>query len=144
MRRRTKHLTAGVAPPPPGQSPYGPAGRTTRAAMRVAVLGAGAVLGLLGCATPAEEPEAPREAVAPVDPGWPMREVDTGLDVELAEPFVRLVDLSRLRIGMTKAEVLALFPDPYEIRLRQGDEFWQYGFAELIFRDGRLRDWFDL
>lgn len=96
---------------------------------------------ILSCATPPEEPETP---AAPVDPGWPMRQIDTEIDVELAEPFVRLVDLSRLRIGMTKAEVLALFPDPHEIRLRQGDEFWQYGFAELIFRDGRLRDWFDL
>ncbi len=96
---------------------------------------------VLACATPPEEPETP---AAPVDPGWPMRQIDAEFNVELAEPFVRLVDLSRLRIGMTKAEVLALFPDPYEIRLRQGDEFWQYGFAELIFRDGRLRDWFDL
>jgi hypothetical protein len=92
---------------------------------------------------------APDAAVAPaqpqpVDPGWQMRTVDTTIDVELPEPFIRLVDLARLRVGMTKAEVLAIFPDPYEIQLRRGDEFWQYGFAELIFRDGLLRDWFDL
>ena len=45
---------------------------------------------------------------------------------------------------MTKQEVLAIFPDPSEIELRAGDELWQYGFAELIFRGNALRDWFDI
>ncbi len=116
---------------------------------RCAVLAVTAALaiGLLAaCETPpqpmapaAQTPEPPA-----VDPGWEIREVDTSIDVELPEPFVKLVDLARLRVGMTKEEVLAIFPDPSEIELRRGDEFWQYGFAELIFRDGLLRDWFNL
>ena len=79
-----------------------------------------------------------------VDPGWEVRFTDTSIEVELHEPFVKLVDLARLRIGMTKAEVLAIFPDPFQIELRGTDELWQYGFAELIFRGNRLRDWFNL
>jgi hypothetical protein len=96
-----------------------------------------------GCKS-APEPEPPPAAEAPVDPGWVMRTVDTSMSPELPEPFVKLVDLARLRIGMTKAEVLAIFPDPYEIALRGNDDVWQYGFAELIFRNDRLMDWFDI
>ncbi len=127
------------------QTPHQAPRASTRRAIRRAVIAVCVVLvSASGCATP-QKPVAQAQAPAPpVDPGWPMRAVETGFDVELAEPFVRLVDLSRLRVGMTKAEVRALFPDPQEIELRQGDEFWQYGFAELIFRDGRLRDWFNL
>ena len=99
-----------------------------------------AVLG--GCRSAPPEPVP--EAEAPVDPGWPARTVDTSISVQLPEPFIKLVDLARLRIGMTKTEVLAIFPDPYEIALRGNDDVWQYGFAELIFRDDRLRDWFDI
>ena len=104
------------------------------------------LLVLGSCAAPPEPEPAQEPAPEPpaVDPGWRMRSVDTSIEVELPEPFVKLVDLARLRVGMTKAEVLAIFPDPYEIELRQGDEFWQYRFAELIFRNGRLRDWFNL
>jgi len=36
-----------------------------------------------------------------------------------------------------------MFPDPEEIKLQRDDELWHYGFAELIFRDDRLWDWFD-
>lgn len=109
------------------------------------MLGVGLLLVVLaGCAGTPEPREAPGTVETEVDPGWRMRTADTSMDVELPEPFIRLVDLARLRVGMTKAEVLAIFPDPHEIELRRGDEFWQYGFAELIFRDGRLRDWFDL
>ena len=86
--------------------------------------------------------EAPADL--PPDAGWAARAVDTSIIVELPEPFIKLVDLDRLRIGMTKQEVLAIFPDPYEIGLRGSDELWQYGFAELIFRGDRLRDWFDI
>jgi len=100
------------------------------------------VLAFASCRTPPDEPN-PAVPVPP-DPGWEVRKIDTSLEVELPEPFVRLVDLGRLRIGMTKAEVLAIFPDPYEIRLRGADELWQYGFAELIFGGNRLRDWFDI
>lgn len=80
----------------------------------------------------------------PVDPGWEVRFTDTSIEVELHEPFIKLVDLARLRVGMTKTEVLAIFPDPIQIELRGTDELWQYGFAELIFRGNRLRDWFNL
>ena len=115
----------------------------------LARLAGGALLAgmvLLACETPPEEPAAAAVDTTPppVDPGWRMREVDTSVEVELPEPFVKLVDLDRLRVGMTKEEVLAIFPGPNQIQLRRGEEFWQYGFAELIFRDGRLRDWFNL
>lgn len=62
---------------------------------------------------------------------------------QLAEPFVKLVDLARLRVGMTKDEVRAIFPNPLEVDLKSNDEIWFYGFAELIFRDDYLRDWFN-
>ncbi|MFW5884352.1 MAG: hypothetical protein ACOCVW_02620 [bacterium] len=118
--------------------------RTIRGAGRPFAAVALAIGLLAACETPPEPTPPAGQTPQPVDPGWRMREVDTSIDVELPEPFVKLVDLARLRVGMTKAEVLAIFPDPYEIELRRGDEFWQYGFAELIFRDGILRDWFNL
>ncbi|TVQ24665.1 MAG: hypothetical protein EA382_08315, partial [Spirochaetaceae bacterium] len=52
---------------------------------------------IAGCAT---SPDAPVVDAGP-DPGWEMRVADTKIDVELPEPFVRLVDLGRLRVGMT-------------------------------------------
>lgn len=120
-----------------------------RSLLRLAGAAVLAGMALLACETPPESPEEPAAAAVdttppPVDPGWRMREVDTSLEVELPEPFVKLVDLDRLRVGMTTEEVLAIFPGPNQIQLRRGEEFWQYGFAELIFRDGRLRDWFNL
>lgn len=64
---------------------------------------------------------------------------------EPPEPFIRLVDLARLRIGMTKEEVLAIFPDPRAINVSvRGLEVWEYGFAQLHFRGGILANWFDL
>jgi hypothetical protein len=60
-------------------------------------------------------------------------------------PFVKLVDLRRLRVGMTMEEVLAIFPGPEETRLRAQDTVvWRYRFAELYFRDERLYNWFNL
>ena len=108
--------------------------RTTRAVAMIVV-----ALLIAGCAT---SPDAPGVHAGP-DPGWEMRVADTEIDVELPEPFVRLVDLGRLRVGMTKQEVLALFPDPVSTRLRGTDELWDYRFAELIFRGNYLRDWFN-
>jgi hypothetical protein len=91
-----------------------------------------------GCRTePAVVPDS-------VDPGWEQRIADNSVEVELIEPFVKLVDLSLLRIGMTKEEVRAVFPDPFEVDLRADDEIWYYGFAELLFRGNYLRDWFNL
>ena len=97
---------------------------------------------LAGCRTPAA-PQAQAPVDPPPDAGWEQRYADRSIDVELPEPFVRLVDLGRLRVGMTKAEVLAIFPDPEEYKLQGTDEFWQYPYAQLIFRNGRLRDWFN-
>ena len=114
---------------------------------RLAVLAAVIALTASACATcPCDnEPVDPAAPVVDdaVDPGWEYRFVDQSIDAEFPEPFVRLVDLSRLRIGMTKAEVLAIFPDPDRIALRQGDDVWQYGFAELLFRNDLLRAWFE-
>jgi len=63
----------------------------------------------------------------------------------LPEPFVRLVDLTRLHIGMTRAEVLAVFPDPVQIKIpSRAREVWNYSFAQLLFKNGRLEDWFNL
>ena len=103
---------------------------------------------IASCRTTPDEP-ALRPAIElaidlPPAPGWAARGVDRSIVVELPEPFIKLVDLDRLRIGMTKQEVLAIFPDPYEIGLSGSDELWQYGFAELIFRGNTLRDWFDI
>lgn len=96
------------------------------------------------CKTAPQELPAETTVDLPPDPGWALRSVDTSIEAELPEPFIKLVDLARLRIGMTKQEVLAIFPDPYQIQLRGSDELWKYGFAELIFRGNYLRDWFDL
>jgi hypothetical protein len=126
-----------------------------RRARSVSIFATGILMLVAGCRSapePAPEPdpvappatpvEVPVEA--PVDPGWEIRFVDTAVRAVLPEPFIKHVDLDLLRVGMTKEEVLAIFPDPFEIELRRDDELWQYGFAELIFRGNRLRDWFNL
>ncbi|MFP4378307.1 MAG: hypothetical protein ACLFP4_14785 [Spirochaetales bacterium] len=94
----------------------------------------------IGCAT---EPPTPVVQEQPVDAGWKQRMVDTSFETELPDPFIKLVDLQRLRVGMTKQEVLAIFPGPDETTLRGRDELWDYGFAELIFRGNLLADWFN-
>ena len=124
----------------------GRAARPPAVALRALAVASAGVLLIAGCrSTPGPEPASPETMVdLPPDPGWPVLTADTSIEVELPEPFIKLVDLARLRVGMTRAEVLAIFPDPSEIELRFGDEMWQYGFAELIFRDDRLRDWFNI
>lgn len=98
------------------------------------------LLVLSGCAT---EP-APAHHSAP-DSGFPYRAAQSAQFEEPPEPFVRTVDLSRLRVGMTKEEVLAIFPDPIAIDVSvRGLEVWEYGFAQLHFRQGVLANWFDL
>ena len=99
---------------------------------------------LASCRTSSEQFATEAAVELPPDPGWAARTVDTSITVELPEPFIKLVDLDRLRIGMTKQEVLAIFPNPTEIKLRSNDELWHYGFAQLIFRGNTLRDWFNL
>lgn len=109
-----------------------------------------AALLVLACETPPEpinevttEPQIVESEPTGPDAGWVHRRPDITVEVALAEPFIKIVDLRKLRIGMTEEEVLAIFPDPEQIRLRGDDELWRYGFAELVFRDERLRDWFN-
>lgn len=84
---------------------------------------------------PPETPEPSLPRIGPADAGF-----DT-----LPPPSVKLVDLRRLRIGMTKEEVLSIFPGPEKRELSPRDTtVWHYEFAELYFRDGRLYNWFDL
>lgn len=80
-----------------------------------------------------------------VDPGFPYRPSPEPVFAELHEPFIRLVDLTRLRVGMTRAEVLAIFPDPRATNVSvRGLEVWEYGFAQLHFRNGLLANWFEI
>jgi len=115
----------------------------SRAAALALIIASIAVV-IASCRT-TQEPLAPESTIdLPADPGWEIRTIDTSIEAQLPEPFIKLVDLDRLRIGMTKQEVLAIFPNPTEIKLRSNDELWHYGFAELIFRGNTLRDWFNL
>jgi hypothetical protein len=62
----------------------------------------------------------------------------------LADPAYAVYDLSKLRIGMTTAEVYALFSKPHVVKHAPKDEYWEYDWFELYFREGRLVNWFDL
>ena len=94
---------------------------------------------LLGCVS------APPTERAVADSGFPYRAAPQIPLPEPPEPFIRMVDLTRLRIGMSKAEVSEIFPDPRTIDVSvRGLEVWEYGFAQLHFRGGRLANWFDL
>jgi hypothetical protein len=62
----------------------------------------------------------------------------------LADPAYAVYDLSKLKVGMTKAEVHALFAKPLAIKHAPKDEYWEYDWFELYFREGRLVNWFDL
>ncbi|TVR57647.1 MAG: hypothetical protein EA426_11755 [Spirochaetaceae bacterium] len=89
-------------------------------------------------------PEEVQESVVELDPGFIHRQPPQLPEYELPIPFVRAVDFRRLRIGMTTAEVRAVFPDPREINVSpRGVTIWEYGFAQLQFRDDKLADWFD-
>ncbi len=97
---------------------------------------------LAGCAT---DPDRPVEPPAEPDTGFPLVRPATDAPKELPAPSVKLVDLRRLRVGMTMAEVLEIFPGPVETKISPRDTtVWQYRFAELYFRDGRLFNWFNL
>jgi outer membrane protein assembly factor BamE (lipoprotein component of BamABCDE complex) len=62
----------------------------------------------------------------------------------LADPEYALYDLSKLRVGMTRAEVRGLFAKPHVVKQAPKDEYWEYDWFELYFREGRLVNWFDL
>ena len=95
----------------------------------------------VGCAT--EEGAQKTVVESRPDQGWSMLTAPSLPTFEMSEPFVKLVDLAKLRVGMTKDEVRAIFPDPLEVELQRDDEVWYYAFAQLIFRGDYLRDWFN-
>ncbi len=101
-----------------------------------------AAAAFVGCeSTPPEREPSPS---AP-DTGLPVLRPPQESFKPLPPPEARLVDLRRLRVGMTMEEVLEIFPGPEETRLSAQDTtVWRYRFAELYFRDGRLYNWFDL
>jgi hypothetical protein len=94
-----------------------------------------------GCASSGNA--AKRDTGTP-EPSLPRIADASSAEFSLAEPKYRTHDLSRLRIGMTRAEVAALFAAPREMKKMPKDEFWEYDWFELYFRDGRLVNWFDL
>lgn len=95
--------------------------------------------------TPSPPPEPETALAAPPLPSWERREPAEGEPFELAEPLVERVDLGRLRVGMTYAEVLQIFPDPIRRELRGSNSvMWEYEVAQLFFQNGRLENWFNL
>ena len=117
--------------------------RDTLSAVKQIIIAALALTLLLaGCATDAERPtEVPSEP----DTGFPLVRPSASALAELPPPAVKIVDLRKLRVGMTMAEVLEIFPGPIETKLSPRDTMvWQYRFAELYFRDGTLFNWFNL
>jgi len=99
------------------------------------------VLLLSGCAhSPVSLPSVSAGPEAPL--AAPSMHASVGFP--LAEPFFPANDLARLRIGMSKAEVIALFSSPKAMKRTPKDEYWEYSWFELYFRDGRLVNWFTL
>lgn len=97
---------------------------------------------MIGCST---APEVDEVSPAPPDPGLARIKPAKPQFDTLPAPSVKLVDLRRLRVGMTKSEVLEIFPGPEETELSPRDTtVWRYEFAELYFRENRLYNWFDL
>lgn len=69
-----------------------------------------------------------------------------------APPQIKMVDVNRLRIGMTKAEVLEIFPRPNNVNVSEGSwgrhEQWVYRRSKkigdevyLYFENGQLTSW---
>ncbi|MFP4430309.1 MAG: hypothetical protein ACLFPV_03570 [Spirochaetaceae bacterium] len=86
---------------------------------------------VFSCRTPEEPPPPP---LAPETP--PAR-------VQEPEPVEEPPPIERLRVGMTKIEVLELLPDPEEIEITSpAYEVWSYTDHQLHFKDGLLYDWF--
>lgn len=90
---------------------------------------------LFGCAS-----VSPR----PVEVSLPRRVEERKESFVWAEPSYRPKELKKLRVGMTKSEVLSLFQEPKSIKKTPSDEYWEYDWFELYFRGGRLVNWFDL
>jgi len=90
---------------------------------------------LIGCAS---------VTPGPVEVSLPRRVGESKENFVWAEPSYRPKALKKLRVGMTKSEVLALFQEPKSIKRTPSDEYWEYDWFELYFRGGRLVNWFDL
>ena len=86
------------------------------------------------CTSPATEPDVSFSRIS----------APAAKEIVLADPGYVVYDLSRLRIGMTKAEVQRIFSKPHVIKHAPKDEYWEYDWFELYFREGRLVNWFDL
>lgn len=104
-----------------------------RAPFFLVLAGLVGLAGLTGCRTTAD-PELPFESIRP----------EAATEFALADPEYAVYDLSKLKVGMTKAEVQALFAKPRVIKHAPRDEYWEYEWFELYFREGRLVNWFDL
>ena len=113
--------------------------RTLHLSLSLPLLGI-CVLTLFAACKSAPEPPEPVEP----DLAFERQRVEKEALEPRHDPFVRLVDTSRLRVGMTKEEVLAVFPDPERIEISPRDrEVWRYDFAQLHFKGNRLEDWFN-
>jgi hypothetical protein len=100
---------------------------------------------LLGCAhTPPAVSSAGGGSVSGPDPSFSALQTAAASDFPLISPVYKLYDLSLLRVGMSKTEVLSLFAKPKITKRTPKDEYWEYAWFELYFRDGRLVNWFDL
>ncbi|NBB90963.1 MAG: hypothetical protein GVY23_07120 [Spirochaetes bacterium] len=109
---------------------------------QIIIAGLSLTLLLFGCAT---DGERPTKVPSGPDTGFPVVRPSANALSELPPPAVKLVDLRKLRVGMTMAEVLEIFPGPIETKISPRDTtVWQYRFAELYFRDGELFNWFNL
>lgn len=90
---------------------------------------------LIGCASVSPNP---------MEVSFPRRVEEKKESFMWAEPSYRPKELKKLRVGMTKSEVLSLFQEPKSIKKTPSDEYWEYDWFELYFRGGRLVNWFDL
>ena len=104
-----------------------------------------AVLSLAaGCGTPADPDPRPPRTDRP-ETGLPRRAAESPEPPPLIAPAVLHLDFALLRVGMSKGEVLDVFPGPLEIdTTTRGLDVWHYEFAQLLFRDGFLENWFNL
>ncbi len=103
-------------------------------------------LGIAACSTPPESRDRDGPS-APDSPerGIPRRPVPNAELPELRLPRVPRLSFAELRVGMSTAEVRGIFPNPIRIETTtRGLEIWHYDFAQLVFRNGFLENWFNL
>jgi hypothetical protein len=106
---------------------------------------AAAVLVLFGCAhTVPSVPAAPDTGPSGPDISFPAMRVEVAADFPLSPPVFQPYDLTKLRVGMSKNEVIVLFAKPKNTKRTPKDEYWEYTWFELYFREGRLVNWFNL